>query len=393
MKHTLLMTLALSLAVFIPAAVAQEDASPRPEPAPAADASAPDTTALEAEVIEVKGQVHRTLTPSEPESWVAVKVGDKLGQYTWVRAGLSSKCVLKFAERGEVIVKSASKVCIGTFTRKQDTVDAEVGLKYGAVHAAVDSSKGKNNFRVRTASNLAALAGSDIGVGTGEMGTGFQQGTGHGQLTYGNGLMRWLNPGTSQTNGENMPSEEVRNALATWLGDVTGGLTPAEQQILNDYFTAGDFGNVFGGFGTVPQNSTAGSIVSQYSSMVQVDYWSGSGVFVPPGPTNDGGSGYSYGTWSGTGIFELAGSQTGTWLGGGTWIQASGQQYAESFKGVGTYELGQQTGTFAVAGKAGYPYSSINMNHGAGTWSGEGWAGSVDVVVTRSTGGTGGIGN
>jgi hypothetical protein len=379
-----------------------------------AEDEADKNTPLQAEVVEVTGIVKSTTTPDDATSWGDVKLGDKLGKDAWIRTGLGeSRCVLKIAGRCQYTVKSASKIGIAQVARKADqTVEAEVGLKYGAVHADVDHTKGKTDMRVRTASAVVALRGSDTHVGNSEMGVGFQQGTGHGQLTYADGLSRMLNPGGQQNSGDKTPSEIVNNALATWLGDVTGGLTPSEQQILNDYFYGGNFNSTLGGVGPIAgsNTSTPSSLLSSYLPTAEVEYWRGSGSSVPPG-TGTFTTGEDYGVWSGSGIFRLSSGQTGSWVGGGPWMQAPGEQYAESFKGAGDWTSGSKTGSFIIDGKAGYPYAAVTMDHNTGAWTAEGWSNAATIIsvtdsqtsqvtgstrtggTTDSTGGSSAIGN
>ncbi len=347
-----------------------------------------DGQSLQAEILEVSGTVMKTTTPAKDDSWVPAKVGDKLGRYSWVLTGLDSKCVLKFSDRGKVTVKSVTKAGIGNFAKRDDTVQAEIGVKHGAVHADVDSSKGKNDFRVRAGSDVVALRGSDVGVATSELGSGFQQGTGHGQLTYGNGLSRWLNPGTKQLDGNSTPSDLVNNALATWLGDITGGLTPAEQQFLNDYFTGGNFNNTLGGFGGLGSHTTTPqSLLNQYYD--RTVYWMGSGTFTDPDfETTSGG----YGTWTGSGLFDYN-NVSGSWIGSGEWLGVVGAAQATptSYAGSGTWSAGGDTGTFVIAGKvkSGSGHMSINQNDM--TWSGSGPATLVSFTSDSGQDGGGGF--
>lgn len=388
MKYLILTSLVAFL--WVSTAVAQ---TPPPTSAPAeqAEASTPQVQTLQAEIIDITGTVMKTTTPEKADSWVPATVGDKLGRYSWILTGVDSTCVLKFADRGEVTIKSITKAGIGNFAKRDDTVQAEVGVKYGAVHADVDSSKGKNDFRVRAGSDVVALRGSDVGVATSELGSGFQQGTGHGQLTYGNGLSRWLNPGTKQLDGNSTPSDLVNNALATWLGDVTGGLTPSEQQFLNDYFTGGNFNNTLGGFGGLGSHTTTPqSLLNQYYN--RTVYWIGSGTFTDPNYENGSGG---FGAWTGSGTFEYN-SLAGSWMGSGQWIGEVGTPTAvpTSFAGSGTWSTGSDTGTFVIAGKGGPPcgaHTVINQNDL--TWTGSGPATLVSFTSDSGRVGGGGDGD
>ncbi|MBS3821269.1 MAG: hypothetical protein GVY16_04310 [Planctomycetes bacterium] len=342
---------------------------------------------LQAEVTDVVGLVKSSAAPRDATSWADVKVGDKLGANVWVRTGLGSRCVLRIADRGEYSVKSATKIGIGALVVKDETVEAEIGLKYGAVHADVDHTKGETDMRVRTAAAVVALRGSDTHVGNSEMGVGFQQGTGHGQLSYNDGLSRMIGPGGKQTDGKKTPSQLQQNRLAVGLGDVLGGQTSAEQQIINDYLTGGNFDAITGGgFGVVPQNTTTPScILSSYTTAPQTSWlrWSGSGSFTDPDWTHDTGSG-GFGTWIGSGIFAFSDGTTGTWTGAGTWAGRLGEPVGvpEDYTASGKWKTDAGGGTFASSGRIVRSQTSI---HGQppGTWQAQGEAHQWHLVQTK----------
>jgi hypothetical protein len=361
------------------------------------DAGAPpeQVEALEAEVIGVTGTV-RKLPPAEGAAWQAVRVGDKLGGNTVIRTGLGSECVLKFFDRGEVTVKSCTKGGISRFLKKGDEVQAEVGVKYGAVHTEVDSSKGSNDFRVATPQATVAIRGSDVHVGNSEMGPGFYQGSGHGDLAYGDGTSRWLNPGAKQTNGNQTPGELAANDVAVWLGDVTGGLSQSELDIINNYLSGGGVDATFGSLGQAGFDNTSvpSATLQQYTSLPNSDdsqpfaglpAWSGQGRWEEIGSTDFGVWGY----WDGSGSWYHDG-MAGTWQGSGTW-EGSGSRADGTFSndvitGSGTWQSGNRSGTWSGTGVGSGQTTPDATGGDTGTWKGAG----VATDWQDTTGQTGG---
>lgn len=92
--------------------------------------------------------------------WQDLVVGEQLGEQTIIRTGLGARVVLEFSDRGEVVVKGATKMGIGEFRKTGSHVDTRVGMKYGSMRATVDSSSGTNDFRVATPVATLAVEGT-----------------------------------------------------------------------------------------------------------------------------------------------------------------------------------------------------------------------------------------
>jgi len=136
----------------------------QPKADPKADAKkdaakAPAGEALKVTVASVSGIAEKSSASDPKSKWTPVKAGDILNEFALIRTGLGGKVVLKFADRGNVTVKSSTKIGIASFRKQGKVVKARLGLKYGAISAEVDPTKGTNDFRIRTAvATLAAKA-------------------------------------------------------------------------------------------------------------------------------------------------------------------------------------------------------------------------------------------
>ena len=108
----------------------------------------------------VSGIAEQRSDTDEKAKWAPIKAGDVLNEMTLVRTGLGGKVVLKFSNRGNVTIKSGSKIGIASFRKQGKLVKTRLGLKYGAIRAQVDSSRGANDFRVRTAVGTLAATGT-----------------------------------------------------------------------------------------------------------------------------------------------------------------------------------------------------------------------------------------
>jgi len=136
-------------------------AAPAPaKPAPKAPAAKKAANKLEVTVVSVSGIAEQRSAAVEKAKWTTIKAGDVLDEMTIIRTGLGAKVVLKMADSGKVTVKSGSKIGIASFRKTGKLVKTRLGLKYGAIRAQVDSSRGANDFRVRTAVGTLAATGT-----------------------------------------------------------------------------------------------------------------------------------------------------------------------------------------------------------------------------------------
>ncbi|MDP6633946.1 MAG: FecR domain-containing protein [Phycisphaerae bacterium] len=142
-------------------AASKTDKAAKPPVKPAAKAPAKNTAdKLQVTVVSVSGIAEQRSAAEEKAKWAPMKAGDVLDEMTLIRTGLGGKVVLKFSNRGNVTVKSGTKIGIASFRKQGKLVKTRLGLKYGAIRAKVDSTKGANDFRVRTAVGTLAARGT-----------------------------------------------------------------------------------------------------------------------------------------------------------------------------------------------------------------------------------------
>jgi hypothetical protein len=90
--------------------------------------------------------------------WIALNVGDVLGENCVIRTGLVSRVVLGFDDRDDVTIKGGTKIGISSLGKNGKPNKTRLGLTYGAIRSQVDSSQGDNDFRIRTP--VSTLVGS-----------------------------------------------------------------------------------------------------------------------------------------------------------------------------------------------------------------------------------------
>jgi len=194
--------------------------------APAADHA--DSTVLKATVKSVSGIVERFSGDEKNGKWLPAKPGDVLAERSLIRTGLGGRAVLKFADRGDVTVKSGTKIGISSFRKTGKLVKTTLGLKYGALRAQVDSSRGANDFRVRTASATLAATGTSGNMAQwGDFALQFHGTTGAWNAKIQRKVTK-IRAG-EWTNHKAAPSLGiVLNRRDTKMGDPHGGLSKAE---------------------------------------------------------------------------------------------------------------------------------------------------------------------
>ena len=219
LRYILMATTVFALSAPVGTAAAQEPkadgkapegAAGKPAEKPPKDAAKP--TPLKATVVSVEGIAQKRLASDPKGRWETIEVGDVLGELTLIRTGLGTKVVLKFADRGNVTVKSATKIGIGEFRKRGELVTMRVGLKYGAMRARVDSARGPNDFRVKTPVATLSVRGSGGRFGFSEMGLGAHS-TEHTWRVFGQGN-RVMNLGEGEsTDGNLTHSAELASTL------------------------------------------------------------------------------------------------------------------------------------------------------------------------------------
>jgi hypothetical protein len=173
----------------------------------------PPAEAIQAEVISVKGAVSMRQADDAKAAWAQVNVGDKLGQYVMIRTGLGSEVVLKFADRGELLVRSSTKIGISELHKKQDHVKATVGLKYGSVRLDVHERRGSRDFRVATAQAVLSVRNTGDNVGHSEMGTGASGTDGKALVEFLNGLKSEIKTGERANESGDLSVEIIDRIL------------------------------------------------------------------------------------------------------------------------------------------------------------------------------------
>ena len=241
---------------------AADSPAKQPTTAPAgpqdAKADSPDTKAAPAgggkvTVTEVSGLAQKCDASKEPVKWEPLKVGDELGEKAIIRTGLSSSAVLKFEDRSDVRVGSATKVGISEFRKDGAKVKTRLGLKYGSVRAHVHSERGPADFRVTTPTATLSVRGSILdGSFTADLGS---QGRNlQGLLVLTSALrQQMINKGEGVSDNHNLPVLAMLSQFHAQMGDKSGGLTQNEIQSL---LTNG--GGRAGIGGAVPGNRSSG---------------------------------------------------------------------------------------------------------------------------------------
>jgi len=162
LRHAALMMAAFAVGVL--PAMGQEKADDAKAAAAAKDA--PKPVPLTATVVSVTGIAEKRLASQPNSKWEPLKAGDVLGELALVRTGLGAKVILRFSDRGDVTVKGATKIGIGTFRKRGRLVRTHLGLKYGSMYARVHRERGPNDFRVATPVATLSVQGSQAYVGS-----------------------------------------------------------------------------------------------------------------------------------------------------------------------------------------------------------------------------------
>jgi len=212
-----------------PALWAAPEAAPASKPAvkPVGKAK-PATEPLQATVESVSGIVEVLPTGRKDGKWRKMKVGDVLSEQTVIRTGLGARAVLKFDDRGLVTVKSGTKIGISSFRKSGKLVKTRLGLKYGAIRAQVDSSTGKNDFRVRTAAATLAATGTTGDIAHwGDFQFQCKGGAGSWRARMPRRILSVL-PGERTNHKGALPINLKLARIDPKIGDVHGGLTKVE---------------------------------------------------------------------------------------------------------------------------------------------------------------------
>jgi len=273
----------LALAVLLGAALSPVGAQPgdkpakpdpkatKPDPKDAAKPPADKDNAIV--VTAVTGLAQRRDVSAPKATWQKVQVGDVLSNMTVIRTGLGAKVIVRLGDRSEVTIKSATKAGIRDFTKKGNLATMRLGMKYGAMSARVDATRGANDFRVSTPVATLSVRGSvgSWGFWAGKL--GFHSGQSDWQGDYYNGWSRTAGAKEWLADPEKRSSDVENQKNDPGLGDPQGQ-------------TSSDKGNSDGqGGGFEPGTGTGGSLLNT----TPPDVGPGTGrdtppPIVPPGP-------------------------------------------------------------------------------------------------------------
>ncbi len=228
---------------------------------PAAGKAAPEKKTkkvpLKVTVVSVTGVAHCRLAADDKGGWRQIKAGDSLDELTIIRTGLGAKVVLRFSDRGDATVRSATKIGIREFRKRGKHVTTRLGLKYGSMRAKVDSSRGTNDFRVKMAVATLSVRGTGGNFGFfGDFGMGMNSTDGKWNAGNTGGRDKDVGEG-EQTNDDLDDSGDMgANDRDTQMGDPNGGTTGNERNNYRD--NGGGRGHAFmGGGNTNNLGSTA----------------------------------------------------------------------------------------------------------------------------------------
>ncbi len=204
---------------------------------------------MKVSVVSVTGQAEKLLPgQGQQDTWTALSVGEELGELTIIRTGLRSKVTLKLQDRGEVMVGSGTKIGIAEFRKRGSLVTTQLGLKYGTMHASVDSSRGPNDAKVTTPVATLSIRGSAAQIGvSGDRGLGLRARSGNWRVAAGQ-RTRNIVAGESTDSQLTQPVVILKQQRSNILGDLFGGLSDAEKEFFtNNDSSPGDLlSNQFG---------------------------------------------------------------------------------------------------------------------------------------------------
>lgn len=240
----LLTTLTLAIVAAIPTAHAlAEKAGPSTAPSDVGKVT----------VVSVTGKAHKLVT-GNGRKWEPLKAGEVLDELTVIRTGFRTTVILKFEDRSVVRVNNGTKMGIGEFRKKPDSTKIRLGLKYGTIRAAVDSSKGPHEFSVTTPVATLSVRGSlkEVGysVDGGARGISYK-----GQLHIKTpaGVQR-LDPGQSGTQKKKLP---ILSKMSGFLAMVAPSSGLSKHEMLLAMLNSTGAASGQGGF--VPTNKGAGN--------------------------------------------------------------------------------------------------------------------------------------
>ncbi len=194
-------------------------------------------------VLSVEGRAQKLVASDGKNTWQPIKAGEKLSEQTVIRTGFRSSVVLRFADRGEVTVRNATKMGIGEFRKSGDSVRTRLGLKYGAVRASVDSSRGPNDWQVRTPVATLSVRGTSGDVAySGDGGARCKGSAGRWSMKTGSRsrIIRPTEMSSTLVSGGGGLTRSInifKQARDMQMGDTFGGLSRPEKKTLVNHGT------------------------------------------------------------------------------------------------------------------------------------------------------------
>lgn len=232
-KPMLTVTL-LMLAATAAAQAPTQPAEPAAVVAPSEQPAAADAQRMVVTVVSVEGVAHKMVSGSD--QWTPLVAGDELDELTVIRTGMRTKVVLRMADRGEVVLDRSTKIGVGEFRQQSGgLVRTRLGLKYGAMRATVDSSRGANDVQISTPVATLSVRGTEGDIGySSDRGLGLRGRDGTWRLAVGP-RTRNVRAGERGNNQLTHSFEIIKRQREIVLGDVSGGLSSDEiESIVNN---------------------------------------------------------------------------------------------------------------------------------------------------------------
>jgi len=183
-------------------------------------------------VVSVTGPAQKLVASASQPTWQPIQAREELDEMTVIRTGLRAKVVLRFADRGEVVVERATKAGISEFRRQAGTARTSLGLKYGSMRVHVEKARGPQDFEVSTPVATMSVRGTDGHVRfAGDLGLLLDGESGTWQVISGP-RRRQVGAGDSTDSNLTKTGGIKQRRRYTPLGDTSGGLSKSEKDRL-----------------------------------------------------------------------------------------------------------------------------------------------------------------
>lgn len=258
---------------------------------------------IRAEVVSVSGCAEKKNADGKKAKWLPLVAGDTLDALTVIRTGLGAGVVLRFADRGTVTIRNATKAGISSLAKRGKKVKTHLKLKYGSLRADVDSSRGPNDMTVSTPVATLGIKGTSGDVGfSGDFGLGLNGRRGTWGV-WADGAGDTTVRGRQQTDGKLATDAEIRRLRRPpRLVDFFGlSVLDATELALNG-----------GGRGVFVSGRNSNNLINPSPSTALLPWV----VFRGAGKNSIPSGAWGHGIWFGGGIWVSDGFG-GTWTGKG----------------------------------------------------------------------------